>query len=898
MTTPADLAWAEVDVVLADGGVVHLRPIRPDDGERLLAFHARLSPESRQMRFFTRQLTLSDREVERFTHVDYDRRLALVAELHGELIAVARYDADPEPGDGAEVAFVVQDDHQGRGIGSILLEHLAVAARRCGITRFHADTLATNQKMQGVFHDAGYLVTTRLANGVVGVEFSLMQTPDSVAAIEAREHQSEAASIARLLQPRSIAVVGAGRRAGSIGHELFLNLIRHGFTGPVYPVNPTARSVAGVRAWPTIADVPDTIDVAVLAVPPERVLEVVEQCAQKDVKGLVVISGGFAEVGEEGAVLEREVVAAARGAGMRVIGPNCIGIVNTSPDVEMNATFADVAPRRGRVGFLSQSGALGVAVLEAANRTGLGVSTFVSVGNKADISSNDLLQYWEDDPDTDVVLLYLESFGNPRKFSRLARRVSRRKPIVAVKSGRTEIGIRSASSHTAALGSPDRSVDALFRQTGVIRVATLRAMLDVAQVLANQPLPAGPRVAIVGNSGGPGILAADACADAGLDVAMLDADTRRTLGGLVSPNAALGNPIDMTAAAGAAEYSAALSALLDDPSIDAVVVIFTPTVVADSDEIAEAVATVAASASKPIVANFLATPSPPKALVDADRPVPYFQAVEEAVAALGAATRYAAWRRRPEGTRPLPDPEARSVGHTITARALAESPGGRWLDPNEVDAMLHAYGIPTIPTTEVTSLDGAVAAAAGIDGLVALKAAGETIVHKTDVGGVALDLAGPDDVAAAYRRMTAALGGAMTGAVVQPMAAAGIETIVGIVQDPAFGPLVMFGLGGIAAELLGDVAFRVAPLTDLDAAELVREPRSSALLFGYRGAEPAAVDALLDLLGRVGALADEQPDIAELDLNPVRVSTEHAVVLDARIRVAPSATHEQARRLR
>ena len=898
MTDRPDLTWPEVDVVLADGGVVHLRPIRPADADGLLAFHARLSPETRQMRFFTDRPTLSEREVEHFTHVDFDRRLALVAELRSEIIAVARYDADPEPGDGAEVAFVVQDEHQGRGIGSILLEHLAVAARRCSITSFHADTLAVNRRMQGVFHDAGYRVTTRTESGVVGVEFSLVQTPGSVAAIEGREHHAEAASVARLLRPRSIAVIGAGHRAGSIGHELFVNLLRHGFNGPVYPVNRTARSVASVRAWPSITDVPDDVDVAVLAVPPDEVLDVVEQCARKRVKGLIVISGGFAEVGEEGAALERAAIAAARGAGMRVIGPNCIGIVNTNPDIGMNATFADIAPRRGPVGFLSQSGALGVAVLAAAARTGLGVSTFVSVGNKADISGNDLLQYWEDDPDTDVVLLYLESFGNPRKFSRLARRVSRLKPIVAVKSGRTEIGIRSASSHTAALASSDRSVDALFRQTGVIRVATLQAMLDVAQVLAGQPLPAGPCVAIVGNSGGPGILAADACADAGLDVPVLDTETRTTLAGILSPNAALGNPIDMTASAGAAEYAAALAVLLDDPAIDAVIVIFTPTVVAVADTIAEAVAAVAVSASKPIVANFLATPTPPLALVEADRPVPYFAAVEEAVAALGAAARYAEWRRRPEGTRPHCDPEARSSGHTITARALAESPDGRWLDASEVEAMLSAYGIPTVPTTEVGSLAEAVAAAGTIDGPVALKAAGDTIIHKTDVGGVALDLVGPGAVSAAYQRMAASLGDAMTGAVVQPMADPGIETIIGISQDPAFGPLVMFGLGGIAAELLGDVSFRVAPLTDLDAAELIREPRSSPLLFGYRNADPANVDALAELLGRVGVLADEQPDIAELDLNPVCVSIRSALVLDARIRVAPSPIHEEARRLR
>ncbi len=896
MTLPTDLEWAEVDVVLADGGVAHLRPIRPDDGERLVALHASLSNETKYFRFFSYHPELSSDEVERFTHVDYDQRLAIVAELKGEFIAVGRYDGIGDGG--AEVAFVVQDAHQGRGLGSILLEHLAVAARRRGITRFYADTLATNAKMQGVFHDAGYKVTTRMESGVLGVEFPLVPTPESVAAIEAREHHAEAASIARILRPRSVAVIGAGRRPGSIGHELLVNLVRHRFNGPVYPVNPNARSVASVRCWPSILEVPDDVDVAVIAVPPDQALAVVEQCATKGVKGLVVVSGGFAEVGEHGALLERELVAAARGAGMRVIGPNCIGIVNSSPEVHMNATFADVAPRVGRAGFLSQSGALGVAVLAAATQTGLGVSSFVSVGNKADVSGNDLLQYWEDDPDTDVVLLYLESFGNPRKFSRLARRISRKKPIVAVKSGRTEIGVRAASSHTAALASPDRSVDALFRQTGVLRVATLQAMLDVAQVLVNQPLPNGNGVAILGNSGGPGILAADACADADLQVPALAEATVRALAGVLGPNAALANPVDMTAAVGPSHYAQALQILLDDPAIDAVVVIFTPTVVAGTDEVAEAVASVVASASKPILANFLATPVAPEALRRSQRPVPYFAAAEEAVAALGAVARYATWRRRPEGTVPMRDPEARSQGRTITAGALAESPDGRWLDPTEVQALLGAYGIPTVATTEVASAEEAVKAASKFGGPVALKAVGPDIVHKTDVGGIALDLAGPDAVTAAYRRMSAALGETMTGAAVQPMAEPGIETIVGITQDRAFGPLVMFGLGGVAAELLGDVAFRVAPLTDLDASELVRELRTSPLLFGYRGAPPVAVDALVDILLRVGVLADEQPDIAELDLNPVRVSESAAVVLDARVRVAPSPTQDEVRRLR
>lgn len=896
MTAPVDLGWAEVDVVLADGGVAHLRPIRADDGDRLVALHERLSPETRRLRFFTYHPKLSGQEVERFTHVDYDRRLAFVAEVNGELIAVGRYDADDQGG--AEVAFVVQDDQQGRGLGSILLEHLAVAARHRGITRFRAETLSGNRKMLSVFRDAGYKVTTRLEEGVIRVEFPLLQTPESIAVIEAREHHAEAASIARLLSPRSIAVIGAGQNPGSIGHELFVNLTRHGFNGPVYPVNLTAQSVAGVRAWPSILDTPGDVDMAVIAVPSERALMVVEQCAAKGVKGLVVVSGGFAEVGEDGALLEHDLIATARAAGMRVIGPNCLGILNTNPEIQMNATFAHLSPLRGRVGFLSQSGALGIAMLAAAEHTGLGLSTFVSVGNKADVSGNDLLQYWEDDPGTDVILLYLESFGNPRKFSRLARRVSRRKPIVAVKSARTETGVRAASSHTAALASPDRSVNALFRQTGVIRVPTLQAMLDVAQVLAVQPLPAGHGVAIVGNSGGPGILAADACADAGLQVPTLSDATIHKLGSLLGPNASLHNPVDMTATAGPSEYEGVLRAVLDDRAIDGIVVIFTPTIVAQSAPIAGAIASVAASASKPIVATFLATPLPLEALRDAERPVPHFPAAEMAVSALGAAAQYSSWRRRPEGTHPHVDPDARSKGRTITARALSESPDGRWLDPAEVQSLLGAYAIPTVPTTNVASQAEAVAVATELGIPVALKAAGPTIVHKSDIGGVALDLAGGNDVSAAYERMSAALGSTMTGAVIQPMAAPGIETIVGVTQDRAFGPLVMFGLGGVAAELLGDVAFRVAPLTDVDAHELVREPRSSPLLFGYRGSPPAAVDALIDILLRVGALADEQPDVAELDLNPVRVSANSAVVLDARVRVAPSPPRDEVRRLR
>ncbi|HEX7168075.1 MAG TPA: GNAT family N-acetyltransferase [Acidimicrobiales bacterium] len=893
----ADLSWAAVDVLLADGGVAHLRPIQPDDADALVAFHERLSPETRYFRFFSYHPELSPKEVDYFTHVDYERRLALVLELRGALIAVGRYDADAEL-DSAEVAFVVSDDHQGRGVGTLLLEYLALAARKVGISHFFADTLASNQRMLRVFREAGYTVTSRTEDGVVRVEFALLPTPQSIAVIEEREHRSEAASIARLLRPESVAVIGASRTPGSIGHELFANILRHGYGGVVYPVNPSAAAVAGVRAWPSVRDVPGDVDLAVIAVPASAAEAVVADCADKNVKGLLIITGGFAEVGAEGGQREIRLLHLARAAGMRVIGPNCIGVVNSDPAVHLNATFAAVAPVAGRVGFLSQSGALGIEVLSAASESGVGVSSFVSVGNKADVSGNDLLQYWEDDENTDVVLLYLESFGNPRKFGRLARRISRKKPIVVVKSGRSTVGQRAASSHTAALASSDRAVDALFRHTGVIRVRSVREMLNVAQLLVAQPLPRGRRVAILGNSGGPGILAADECDSAQLQVNELTDSTRSTLEGIVPPSSAVANPIDMTAAAGPAQYRAALRLLLDSDEVDAVVVIFTPTVVASADQIAAVLADAARGADKPVVVNFLATPDRPHALSSEGVTLPWYRTIEDAVGALGATARYGEWRARPAGARPEPDAEQRAAVSTLTASVLASSPSGRWLTQAEVDRVLDAYGIARLPSEEAADVEGAIAAAGRLGYPVALKAAGADILHKTDIGGVALDLASGTEVADAFTRMSSTIGPSMTGAVIQRMARPGVETIVGLTQDPSFGPIVMFGLGGVAAELLGDVAFRVAPLTDIDADELIREPRSSRLLFGYRGAAPADVSSLATVLLRVGLLAAEHPHIAELDLNPVRASDRGAVALDARIRVAPADPPVDARRLR
>jgi acetyl coenzyme A synthetase (ADP forming)-like protein len=880
----APVHW-ESDVVLVDGGTVHVRPIRPDDGSALIAFHEGLSADTVYSRFFSAKPRLSAVEVEHFTHVDHDTRVAFVAELGGRIIGVARYDRTARERE-AEVAFVVADEHQGRGIGTVLLEHLASAAREQGITRFVAETLPHNRQMLEVFQAAGFDEKARYADGVVHVELAIEPTDKARAAMEAREHRAEARSVARLLTPRSVAVIGASRKPATVGHQVLRNLLAGGFVGPVYPVNPGAPHVASVKAYPTVLDVPDAVDLAVVAVPAAAVLDVIEQCGRKGVAGLVVLTAGFDEVeghGEAQAALRDR----AHRHGMRLVGPNCLGVANTA--VGLNATFSPYAPRPGRIGMQSQSGALGIAVLERSARIGLGVSSFVSVGNKADVSGNDLLQYWEDDPGTDVVLLYLESFGNPHKFSRIARRVSRRKPIVAVKSGRSTAGVRAASSHTAAMASADVAVDALFRQAGVIRVDTMDELFDMALVLGSGPLPNGRAVAIVGNSGGPGILATDACDGAGLTVPELTPETQALLRQVVDPNGAVANPIDLVASATPEIYEQALRLTLADEPVDAALVICTPTFAARPAGVADVLRRVAADQDKPVLGCFLAAPeiSPLLGGNETGAQVPAFASPEPAARALARAAAYAEWRRRPPGAVPELDGFDPDRAHAIVEAFLTEATGGGWLPAERVDELLDAAGIPLVRAVSVASAEQAGQAAAAVGLPVALKAVGPDLVHKSDVGGVQLDLRSRADVEDAYRDMASSLGERMTGAIVQQMARPGVETIVGVVQDPLFGPLVMFGLGGVATELLGDRAFRILPLTDLDAADLVRSLRASPLLFGYRGSAPVAVGALEQILQRVARLAERVAEVRELDLNPVIVSDAGAVAVDCRVRVAP-----------
>jgi acetyl coenzyme A synthetase (ADP forming)-like protein len=884
----------ESDVLLADGRVAEVRPIRPSDLAALQVLHEQLSRDASYFRFFGARREVPRSELERWVNVDYSDRLALVAFVDDELVAIASYDRVPASG-GAEVAFTVRDDQQGRGIGTVLLEHLASAARAAGIVTFVADTLAENRRMLNVFRQAGFAEHAEFDSSVVRVTMDLEAGESYLDKVEDRDAKAAVASIERLLCPSSIAVIGASRKPGTIGRELLANLVTGAFKGSLYPVNPAGGEIDGLPAYRSIAEVPGLVDLAVIAVPAAQVADVIEACGVKGVGGLVVISAGFAETGGSGREAERELVTIARRHGMRLVGPNCMGIVNTAPDVSMNATFSPVAPSRGHIAFSTQSGGLGIAILNEATRRDLGVSSFVSVGNKADVSGNDLLRYWEQDGETDVILLYLESFGNPRHFSRIARRIARKTPIIAVKSGRSPSGSRGASSHTAALATPDATVDALFRQAGVIRVDTLEELFDVADVVSHQPLPKGSRVAIVGNAGGPGVLAADACEGYGLSVPELSLPTQERLRALLGPAAAVGNPVDCIASATAEQYSEALETVLADDTIDSVIVIFTPPLVTQADDVAAAVASVASRATKTIVANFLATSGTLSAFREGERRVPWFAYPESAARALARVAPYVAWREKPlSGPPQFVDIEA-DTGRAVVEGALRDVPT-TWLGAGAASDLLTAYGIGVVRSTRATSPGDALRAAGEVGYPVALKLDMPGVVHKTDVGGVRLGLSSDTEVLAAATELLEAFG-EDAAVVVQPMVPPGVETIVGLVQDPAFGPLVMFGLGGTATELLGDRVLSLVPLSRPEAVDLVSSLRSSRLLTGYRGAAKADIDALADVLCRVARLAEDLPQVVEMDLNPVVAGPTGCVALDCKIRVEiPSAPEPVLRR--
>ena len=698
-------------------------------------------------------------------------------------------------------------------------------------------------------------------------------------------------AVLAVLRPSSIAVIGASRDRGTVGGDLFHNLARGGFAGGLYPVNPAATVVQGIAAFASVLDVPGPVDLAVVVVPAGAVSAVARECAAKGVRALVVVSAGFAEIGPEGTARQDELVDICRRSGMRLVGPNCMGVVNTAPDVRMNAQFVPIEPSAGNVGFLSQSGALGLTLIDHADRLGLGVSTFVSVGNKADLSGNDFLEFWEDDATTEVILLYLESLGDARRFADIARRITRSKPIVAVKGGRSTAGARATSSHTGALlGPSDGIVDALFRQAGVIRTETIGDRFDVASVLASQPLPTGPRVAILSNGGGPGILAADACEAVGLEVPPLPEAVRTALESWLPVAAGVGNPVDMISSATAADYGRAIRQMAADPGIDALIAIFAPPVVTQAVDVAVAIRTAAEDLPRriPIVAVFMAAAEAPTELRGETVRIPSFTYPENAARALGHTARYARWRTRTIGEVPAID-RIRADAAQEAMAGFVSAGASRWLRPDEVRILLEAYGLPVIEQVLARTPSDAASAAARWGGPVALKGIASRLVHKTEAGAVRLGLATAADVEAAAVEMAASLEAAGLGPegfVVQPMAGRGVEMLAGVVRDPSFGPIVACAAGGTQAEILKDVAMRLTPLTDVDAREMVRSLATYPLLDGYRGAPRADVAALEDVLHRVGALADAHPEIAEMDLNPVIVGPGGATIVDGRIRIA------------
>jgi acyl-CoA synthetase (NDP forming)/RimJ/RimL family protein N-acetyltransferase len=876
----------EADIVLRDGGTAHLRPITPQDAEALQRMHLAQSQESTFLRFFVPMPRLTETLLRQFTHVDHTRQVALVALIGDEIVGVANYGRVDERQ--AEVAFNISDVHQGRGLGSSLLEHLAAAARERGIQRFVADVLPQNLKMVAVFREAGFRVTQEFDHGVMALAFDIDPTQESLAVMEAREHASEATSLRALLTPHSIVVIGASRDPESIGARVLQHVIEAGFTGQVHAVNPMATELAGVRCYAHISEVPGPVDTALVVVPAGAVLDVVRSCGQAGVRGLIVMSGGFAEMGGEGLNSQRELVRAARAHGMRLVGPNSMGLLNTNPQVRFNASLAARLPLVGGLGLFSQSGALGVAVLASAARRGLGVSSFVSAGNRADVSGNDCMQYWEEDPGTSVVGLYLESIGNPRKFSRIARRLSRKKPVIVVKSGAG--GRRVAPGHAVRSSrAPREALDCMMRQTGVVRVGNIHELFDVAELLLHQPLPAGPRVAIVGNSQATAMLVADAAVNEGL---VVDAE-----------------PVTVRNEPSIEEFREALEVCYAQDGIDAVVACFIPPVGAISPDMLRALAEVSASSTKTTVAclvgvsgvtggadvagladvagvaDVLGAAADQGSLATdcgSKRLLPAYPTPEDAVLALASAVRYAQWRQRDPGVRVDPGGIDRARARELVERSLSgtEQDASVHLATEEVRALLACYGLTVWPAATVTGVQGAVAAAERLGWPVVLKVSDDQRRHRGRPAGVVLDIENAADLRVRMALMAQRLpeGRAF---VIQHMAPEGAACVLTTMEDDLFGPIISFALAGDASELLGDISYRIPPLTDVDVADLIRSVKAAPRLTGYRGSPPLDVAELENIVARLSCLADDLPQLAALELNPVIVAESGVVIAGA-----------------
>jgi acyl-CoA synthetase (NDP forming)/GNAT superfamily N-acetyltransferase len=882
-----------VYALLVDGATIEIRPATAGDFDAVWQMHRAMSPDNIYLRFFSVSLVAAEQAARRICREPAADHAALLAWLAGELVGVAIYEIGGRP-DTAEIAFAVADHAHHRGVATLLLEHLVSVAHDRGVRTFTASVLAENYAMLKVFADAGLHARRELADGVTELSFDL---PGDVAdpgwgpyldAVAARESHADVASLRHIFAAESVAVVGASRRPESVGRAILHNLVTGGYTGQVYAVNPHASELEGVPCLPSPAALPGPVDVAVVVVPRPAVLDVAQECGKRGIKALVVITSGLDRADKT------SLLARCRHHGMRLIGPNCFGIA--VPGIGLDATFGAQHPAAGKAGLAVQSGGLGIALCGQLSRLGIGISSFASLGDKCDVSGNDLLMWWEQDPATKLAVLYLESLGNPRRFGRIARHAGATMPVLTVHAGRSEAGQRAAASHTAAAATPLVTREALFAQAGVIATRDIGELLDAAALLASQPVPAGGRVAIVSNAGGAGVLAADSCTDAGLHVAMLGSQIQDELRRLLPAGANVTGPVDTTAAVPPDIFRRCLEQVAADDGVDAILVLTVPTAIADLASVA-----CSADVAKPLV---LSVPDQAETvrllpgLPAGPGPVPAYAHPASAARALAHAGRYGAWRARRPGRVPefgdLRGDDARTLIHAF----LERSPEEGWLGPAETAHLLACYGITQVTSRPVADEQAAVHVAAQLAGPVVLKADVAGLVHKSDAGAVQLDLHGPDEVRAGYRALAERFGTRMSAAVIQPMVTGGTEVIIGVVQEPVFGPLVVFGLGGVATDVLGDRSARLTPLTDTDAAALIRSVRVAPLLLGHRGTPPADLAALQDILLRVSRLADDLPQVAELDLNPVIARPDGAHVVDARVRLLPAqAADRYLRRL-
>jgi acyl-CoA synthetase (NDP forming)/GNAT superfamily N-acetyltransferase len=892
-------ATAGVYALLADGSTVQIRAAAAGDFAAVKAMHEAMSPDNAYLRFFSLSGTAAEREARRVTREPGQDHAVLLA-LHGaDVVGVASYEVvQSSGGKTAEVAFAVADTMHHRGIAMLLLEHLVSLARARRIESFIAETLSENISMLHVFSDAGLPARSARAEGVVTITIPLpaddtgKQLEDYLDTVALRERSANVVSLRPVFDPKSVAVIGASRRQGTVGRSVLDNIRTCGYQGQLYAVNPNASQISGVPCFPDVASLPETPELALLAVPPPAVPDVAEACGACGVRGLVVFTTGI------GTAESADLLAICRRHGMRLIGPNCFGIA--VPGIGLDATFAAAHPAAGTAGLVMQSGGIGFAMVGHLSRLGIGISSFASVGNKLDVSSNDMLMWWEQDGQTKLAVLYIESFGNPRKFARTARRVGARMPVLTVHAGRSEAGQQAAASHTAAIATPLVSREALFEQAGIIATPGFGELVEATALLAAQPPPLGRSVAIVSNVGGAGVLTADACTDLGLAVHHPRGQLKRKLQALVPGGGAVAGPVDTTATVSRDDFRQVLELIAADEDVDALIALVLPTG-ATGDLVAAIQEAAVERRQRPITLTAVVlNQTETVRLLDAKNgKVPAYGYPEAAAGALARAARYGEWRSAPHT--PVPGfGDVDAAGARAVIRGfLAHAPDGGWLPPADVTALLRLYGIPLVSETRARAEDDAVAAATAVGYPVVVKADVPGLVHKTDAGAVLLDLRTDDDVRAGYRQLAGQFGARLAGVLVEPMITGGTEVMIGVQDDQMFGPLVVFGLGGVATEVLADHAARLTPLTETDADTLINSIRSAPLLHGHRGSAAADIPALRDVLMRVSRLADDLPEVTELDLNPVIARRLGAVAVDARIRVTPQVPQDPfLRRLR